>query len=46
MQTNMLVFVKGVYEALDHDPQSEIIAFYTDFSKTFEKVPHYELIQN
>ena len=45
MQTNMLLFLKRIYEALDHDPQSEIIAFYTDFSKAFDKVPHYELIQ-
>ena len=45
VQTNMLLFLKRIYEALDHDPQSEIIAFYTDFSKTFDKVPNYELIQ-
>ena len=35
VQTNMLLFLKRIYEALDHDPQSEIIAFYTDFSKAF-----------
>ena len=45
VQTNMLLFLKRIYEALDHGPQSEIIAFYTDFSKAFVKVPHYELIQ-
>ena len=45
VQTNMLLFLKRIYEALDHDPQSEIIAFYTDFSKAFDQVPHYELIQ-
>ena len=45
VQTNMLLFLKIKYEALDHDPQSEIIAFYTDFSKVFDKVPHNELIQ-
>ena len=45
MQTNMLLFLKRMYEALDHDPQSEITAFYIDFSKAFDKVPHYELIQ-
>ena len=45
MQTNMLVFLKRIYEALDHDCHSEIIAFYTDFSKAFEKVLHYELNQ-
>ena len=45
VQTNMLLFLKRIYEALDHDPQSKIIAFYTDFSKAFDKVLHYELIQ-
>ena len=45
MQTNMLLFLKKKYEALDHDPQSEIIAFYTDLSKAFDKVQHYKLIQ-
>ena len=41
----MLLFLKRIYEALDQDPQSETIAFYTDFSKAFDKVPHYELIR-
>ena len=41
----MLLFLKRIYEALDHDPYSEIIAFYTDFSEAFDKGPHYELIQ-
>ena len=36
VQTNMLLFLKRIYGALDHDPQSEIIAFYTDFSKAFK----------
>ena len=45
MQTNILLFLKRIYEALDHDPQSEIISFYTDFSKAFDKVSQYELIQ-
>ena len=45
VQTNMLLFLKRIYEVLDHDPQSDIIASYTDFSKAFDKVPHYEFIQ-
>ena len=45
VQTNMLLFLRRIYEALDDDHQSEIIAFYTDFSKAFDKVPHFELIQ-
>ena len=43
--SNMLSFLKKIHEALDSDPNSEFVAFYTDFSKAFDKVPHYELIQ-
>ena len=43
--SNMLSFLKKIHEALDSDPKSKIVSFYTDFSKTFDKVPHYELIQ-
>ena len=42
---NMLSFLKKTHEALDSDPDSEIVAFYTDFSKAFDKVPHHKLIQ-
>ena len=35
MQTIMLLFLKRIYEALDHDPHSEVVAFYTDFSNVF-----------
>ena len=45
VQTNMLLFIKRVCEAVDHDPHSEIIGFYFDFSKAFDKVTHYELLQ-
>ena len=41
----MLLFLKRKYEALDRDPHSEINALYFDFSKTFDKLPHYEKIQ-
>ena len=41
----MLSFLKKIHEALDSDPNSEIVAFYIDFFKAFGKVPHYELIQ-
>ena len=43
--SNMLSFLKKIHKALDSDPNSEIVAFYTDFSKAFDKVPQYELIQ-
>ena len=45
VQPNMLLFLKRICEALDRDSHSEIIAFYTDFSKAFDKIPHYELNQ-
>ena len=41
----MLSFLKKLHEGLDSDPNSKIVAFYTDFSEAFDKVPHYELIQ-
>ena len=31
-----------VSETLDADPKTEILAFYTDFAKAFDKVPHSE----
>ena len=43
--SNMLSFLRKIHEAPDSDPNSEIVAFYTDFSKTSDKVPQYELIQ-
>ena len=45
VMTNMLSFLKKIYEALDKDPHSDIVAFYTDFSKAFDKVPHLELLK-
>ena len=39
--TNMLAFLQAVYKALDKDQHSEVVAFYTDFSKAFDKVSHY-----
>ena len=43
--TNMLSFLKEIYEAIDKNAENHVIAFYTDFSKAFDKVPHYELLQ-
>ena len=42
---NMLVFLKKILDALDKESSGEIIAHYTDFSKTFAKVPHLELLK-
>ena len=33
-----------VSETLDADPKTETLAFYTDFAKAFDKVPHSELL--
>ena len=43
--TNMLSFLKEIYEAIDKNAKNNGIAFYTDFSKAFDKVPHYDLLQ-
>ena len=37
--SNMLRFLNRIYKALDENPHDEIIAFYADFSKAFDKVP-------
>ena len=43
--TNKITFLKKIHDALNNDPNSEVIAFYTDFSKAFDKVPHFELLK-
>ena len=43
--TNMLSFLKEIYEANDKNAKKHVIAFYTDFSKAFDKVAHYELLK-
>ena len=40
-----MFFLKKIHETLDSDPNSEIVAFCTDFSKACDELPHYELIQ-
>ena len=42
--TNMLLFLKKIHEAADKNVQSEVVIFYTDFAKAFDRVPHYELL--
>ena len=41
---SMLTFLQAVYKALDKDQHSDVVAFYTDFSKAFDKVSHYLLL--
>ena len=43
--SKMLSSFRRILEALHSDPNSENVAFYTDLSKAFDKVPHYEIIQ-
>ena len=45
ISTNMLSFLKEIYEALDNDSNAEIVAVYTDFAKAFDKVPHFDLLK-
>ena len=42
--TNMLLFLKKIHEALYKNVQSEVVVFYTDFAKAFDRVPHYQLL--
>ena len=44
VMSNMLQFLNRIYKALDENPY-EIIAFYADFSKAFDKVPHKLLLR-
>ena len=43
--TDMLLFLNKIHKALDNNSQDDVVAFYTDFSKAFDKVPHFELLQ-
>ena len=45
VMTNMLLFQNKIHKALDNNSQDDVVAFYTDFSKAFDKVPHFELLQ-
>ena len=42
--TKMLSFLQKIYEAMDKNTSNNIVTFYSDFSKTFDKVPHKELL--
>ena len=42
--TNMLSFLQKNYEAMDKNTSDNIVSFYSDFSKAFDKVPHKELL--
>ena len=42
--SNMLSFLKDIHEALDRNTDDYIVAFYADFSKAFDRVPHQHLL--
>ena len=39
--TNMLSLLKEIYVKIVKHAENRVIAFYTDFSKAVDKVPHY-----
>lgn len=45
VNTNMISFLNKIYRALDENQHNEVVAFYVDFAKAFDKVPHLELLQ-
>ena len=45
MYTNMLLFLKKIHEALDKNVQSEVVVFFTDLAKAFDRVPHELLLK-
>ena len=42
--TNLKKYLQYIHESFDDNPSTDIIAFYTDFAKAFDKVPHTQLI--
>ena len=43
--TNMVSFIQKIYQALDDNSNDQIVVFYTDSSKAFDKVPQFELMK-
>ena len=38
-------FLKDIHEALNKNSSYTAVAFYTDFAKAFDRVPHYEVLK-
>ena len=41
VQSNMLKFLKDIHESLDKNSSDTVVAFYTNFAKAIDRVPHY-----
>ena len=41
----MLKLLKDIHELLDKNFSDTVVAFYTNFAKAFDRVPHYELLK-
>ena len=41
----MLGFLQKIYQAIDHNSNEQIVVFYADFSKAFDKVPDFVLMK-
>ena len=44
--SNMLSFLKQIYEAIDYSVDNQALALYIDFQKAFDRVPHSEMLKN
>ena len=42
--TNKLAFHQAIYKALDKNRHCDVVAFWTDFSRTLDKISHYLLL--
>ena len=43
VQTNLIKILKNTFEALEKDLNDSVVALYTGFAKTFDRVPPYGL---
>ena len=43
--TNKFKLLQQIYEAIEKNSKTDIVAVYSDFAKAFGKVPHFELLR-
>ena len=46
LSTNMIKFLQRVHQSLECNKDDNVIAFYSDFSKAFDRVPHRLLLEH